>query len=36
MKQTNDDFKVYDIQFYRVYSNIVKENFEVKKVEIQK
>lgn len=32
----NDDFKVYDIQFYRVYSNIDKENFEVKKVEIQK
>tara|TARA_B100000902_G_scaffold261260_1_gene247548 strand:+ start:755 stop:1597 length:843 start_codon:yes stop_codon:yes gene_type:complete len=32
----NDDFEVYDIQFYRVYSNIVKENFEVKKVEIQK
>ena len=27
----NDDFKVYDIQFYRVYLNIVKENFEVKR-----
>jgi len=33
--ECSDNFEVYDIQFYKVYSNIVKENFEVKKVEIQ-